>query len=459
MRNNLLAVLFLLLANFAYDSYAQTKPLAIGDKVPDIIIQNVLNYKTTSLKLSDFRGKLLILDFWATWCSPCVAMLPKTDSLQKKFAGQVEILPVTYEDKTTAGAFLAKLKSVKHINISSVISDKILNSLFVHGSIPYYVWIDKNGTVIATTESKEINEKNIQSAINGVTPGIKNTIGELRREVDFNRPVFVTGIPFKGEEDDSLIHVEPIRDNQILYQSVLSRYVPNAASKLYFDSTHFVTINVPILSFYRLYWGMKYNKSPQLFWGKSRCAIEIKDSVLYDKIASPLHGSPFDNWLKTNGYTYELIWKSARKWKDKYALLAEDLDRYFGKPLKLSVGLEKRMVSSDVLIQTEQNGSLTTTGGAPFEKHDAYSYIQHNMPLSHFIALLEGYFWQNSERAVFDETKMNGKVDLNLNCYMADIDAVNKELEKYKLKFISADRMTDVLVFKEDKTTNSTQVK
>ncbi|MBB6107814.1 Thiol-disulfide isomerase or thioredoxin [Mucilaginibacter lappiensis] len=459
MRNNLLAVLFLLLTNFASNSNAQTKPLAIGDKVPDIIIKDVLNYKTTSTKLSDFKGKLLILDFWATWCSPCVAMLPKTDSLQKKFAGEVEILPVTYEDKTMAAAFLTRLKSVKHISISSVINDKILNSLFVHGSIPYYVWIDKNGTVIATTESKEINEKNIRLAIDGVTPGIKNTIGELKREVDFNKTIFVTGIPFKTEEDDSSTHVEPILDNQILYQSILDGYVPNVVSKMYFDSSHFVATNAPILNFYRLYWGLKYNKSPLLFWGKSRYAVEIKDSVLYNKITSPLHGSPFDAWLVTNGYTYELIWKSARKWKDKYALLAEDLDRYFGKPFKLSVGLEKRMLSSDVLIETVQNGSLKTTGGTPFEKHNAYSYTQHNMPLSHFIALLEGYFWQNSERAVFDETKMNGNVDLILNCSMLDVNAVNKELEKYKLKFIAADRMTDVLVFKEDKTINSTQVK
>ncbi|MGB4400563.1 MAG: TlpA disulfide reductase family protein, partial [Daejeonella sp.] len=87
-----MATLCLFLSNTAL---AQTAALKIGDKVPDVTINNISNYKSTSAKLSDFKGKLLILDFWATWCAPCIAMIPKMDSLEKAFEGKVAFLSVT----------------------------------------------------------------------------------------------------------------------------------------------------------------------------------------------------------------------------------------------------------------------------------------------------------------------------------------------------------------------------
>ena len=53
-------------------SGAQSQPvkaLKIGDTVPDITITSVYNYPASTIHLSDLKGKLVILDFWATWCS------------------------------------------------------------------------------------------------------------------------------------------------------------------------------------------------------------------------------------------------------------------------------------------------------------------------------------------------------------------------------------------------------
>ena len=90
-------VLALLCLNFpikAQTSLTQNG-LKPGDELPDIKIHKLFNYPVKDTRLSAFRGKVLILDFWATWCSPCVAMMPRMDSLQKEFAGKIQFLPVS----------------------------------------------------------------------------------------------------------------------------------------------------------------------------------------------------------------------------------------------------------------------------------------------------------------------------------------------------------------------------
>jgi len=52
------------------------KALSIGDTVPDITIANVYNYRSSTIRLSDLKGKLVILDFWSTWCTNLYCCIP-----------------------------------------------------------------------------------------------------------------------------------------------------------------------------------------------------------------------------------------------------------------------------------------------------------------------------------------------------------------------------------------------
>lgn len=66
-----------------YDTLTE-KVVAVGDEAPQFAIKTD---KGTTVTRSEFGGKLLVLNFWATWCPPCVEEIPSLDQLQKQFAG------------------------------------------------------------------------------------------------------------------------------------------------------------------------------------------------------------------------------------------------------------------------------------------------------------------------------------------------------------------------------------
>ena len=155
---------FMLIVFLSLFNYAHTQTSFIGTKVPDLIFKKVLNYTDTTCKVSDFAGKAIVIDFWATWCGSCIEGFPMLDSLQKTFSTDLKVMTITSDNESRIIKFLTKFNT----NLPIVIDDKNeFSKIFPHRSIPHTILIDKKGVIKAVTTSANINKENIQKLING----------------------------------------------------------------------------------------------------------------------------------------------------------------------------------------------------------------------------------------------------------------------------------------------------
>jgi peroxiredoxin len=99
-----------------YGTPSRQKPLPIGDQAPDF---SVVNQAGKTVSLSDFRGKVVVLKFWATWCWPCNQSLPHTNEVAAANPNDVVVLAVAIHDsKKGFDAWLAKHKQFKSIQFA-----------------------------------------------------------------------------------------------------------------------------------------------------------------------------------------------------------------------------------------------------------------------------------------------------------------------------------------------------
>jgi peroxiredoxin len=70
----------------------------IGSQAPDFTVQDT----DRKVRLNDLKGKIVILNFWTSWCEPCIVEMPSLRQLQKQMASQVTVLAVSTDDDAAA---------------------------------------------------------------------------------------------------------------------------------------------------------------------------------------------------------------------------------------------------------------------------------------------------------------------------------------------------------------------
>ena len=96
------------------------------------------------ISLSDYKGKIVFIDFWATWCPPCRMSIPYVEKLYQKYKKSEDIVVLginLQEDKDTITKFMQKQK----MNYPILLSDNKVISNYKISSIPQFFLIDRNG--------------------------------------------------------------------------------------------------------------------------------------------------------------------------------------------------------------------------------------------------------------------------------------------------------------------------
>ena len=400
---------------------SKIKPLQIGDTIPEELWNlplQVVNHPDgrDTITLNDYRSKkLIILDFWATWCGSCIENIPHVLELQEKFKNDFKAIFVnskrSRDTKSKIESFLLKRESYtgNKLVFSSIVQDTVFTELFPYRFIPHYVWL-VDGRVVAITSAKEINQKNIQMAIDGHADLIYTKRDILN--FDPKEPLF------------TYVHQE--MKSPRLFQSTLIGEI-EGAGKWTGKNTD---VNGHV---YRYYF---FNKTlldiMQVVFPESRThrnkliidGEEMKKSLLYDSlfcyelITKPMENGPFLDFLKL------------------------DLQRCLGADIKR----EKRGDEVWILTKTknvEILRSKSEKSSCHVEEKAKEKYIK-NMPVSSLLGVLNTF----SPIPVIDETGITYTIDIDLpaSLYDISIEESNSYLLKYGLKLVKGNREVEFTI-------------
>ena len=100
-----------------------------------------------SIRLQDFRGKVVVLDFWATWCKPCVASMPHLSQMQQRYAGRgLVVVGVSMDDlgPSDVRRFADDLGVKFRLAMAD---DRVLDAYGPIRALPTTYFIDRRGAV------------------------------------------------------------------------------------------------------------------------------------------------------------------------------------------------------------------------------------------------------------------------------------------------------------------------
>ena len=147
-------------------------PLPIPRSAPEFKLKTLSDKEVSK---DSFKGKILLLDFWAPWCKPCVAAMPDLQKLYEKHAGEgLEILGVSIDDKTAKAVkpFIAKRKFAYPIAIDGGESPA-WQAYRVKG-IPALFLIDQKGKIVKQWLGKP-DKKEVEVAVKALLEAAPST--------------------------------------------------------------------------------------------------------------------------------------------------------------------------------------------------------------------------------------------------------------------------------------------
>ena len=122
-------------------------PAASAHSETDFVLPDVGG---RDVRLSDFAGRVVVVDFWATWCTPCVAALPALEELSRRYADQgLTVLGVAIdgpETVATVGPFARRTGVTFPVLLDE--ESRVVSTFNPSRTVPFQLIVDRHGRVV-----------------------------------------------------------------------------------------------------------------------------------------------------------------------------------------------------------------------------------------------------------------------------------------------------------------------
>lgn len=147
------ALILLLLLMNAIFSFGQNGYIT-GARVADIPNTRILNYPDSSSSLTRLQSNITVIDFFGTWCMPCLKALPELQAYKNKFKNDLSILLVSTETEDKLQRFITNHQPFSFPVIVDI--NKEYTNAFQPASYPYTIVLDKNLKILSITNAADL---------------------------------------------------------------------------------------------------------------------------------------------------------------------------------------------------------------------------------------------------------------------------------------------------------------
>lgn len=449
-----LAVLATFLTKALGQQTPDAKPYTVGDTLPDLPLGSYLmNFGNPQATLNDFRGKYVILDFWETFCQPCINALPKVQALQDRYGDEMQFIAVTSDTEKNVRRLLSRSEVIKDagIAIPFAVQDSVLRKAFPHRIIPHVIVISPEGVVQGITHGEEITDANMAAMLSGSkTDWLVKDDGIAKQ-------------PDPGNDPDRGV------DSMLLWSAQLKKGAQGRARITRYEqdrSIHTINLEVsPLNMFYKVFSlftvGVMGNINPQ------RLQVDIKDPATRMRYANKdllipflpnsfpyLHYANRMEYEAENLFSYNASFPPATPDSLILTYVFQDLNKAW--PIKGEIVSETKRC---YLIRADKEAPtlLESKGGEPIAPFNHTTVQIKNQPISEFVKVLA---WFADGPPIFDESGIEGPIDIEIDFSQSelrnprrglivnnplDMVVLEKELKRYGLYLVEEEREVPVL--------------
>lgn len=390
-------------------SYAQTvKVLHIGDTMQPVTFSNIFNQPKTALLPKDYKGKLVIIDFWSHWCGSCIEAFPKMEKLQKEFGDKIKILLVTPDKKEEVVKIFRRFKMP---DLTILYGDTLLSSMFPHITVPHHVWINPDGIIQCITDGYNATPKNISKVLEGskLSLPVKVELEDIDRDAD----LWKEG---NGRFQQYITN----------YSFIMSKINENWDHGFGFvkDTVNktcgFKFVNAGLLELYKVAFSGAVNYMTGDFYQNNR--VQFSTDKINNFFAYPAESDSIPAWEERNLICYESKWNTLND-SLAYQYLRDDANRFF----PFSVHVETKEISCYILRLAQGFKESAATNK---EGRFVYTDTVFNLTRRPIVNLVESLNSHELFRTmpVIDETNFSANADIYLKNAFTDIATLKKQL-------------------------------